>query len=128
MSDYKEFDFPPELCCSPSPLVAIAGLDTINNAIHRSIWDAFHSPVGRESRAILNFFHLTSEYKFPPLSEKVTISGFSTCTLLQDIIYANICTHIFIGILIIVPYGFDNLINMELEHCSIIEVNKNEKS
>ncbi|XP_050428738.1 trafficking protein particle complex subunit 11 [Adelges cooleyi] len=70
MGEYKEFDFPPELCCSPSPLIAIAGLDTVNNAIHRSIWDAFHSPIGRESRAILNFFHLTSEYKFPPLSEK----------------------------------------------------------
>lgn len=71
MVDYQEFDFPAELCCSPSPLIAIAGLDTVNNAIHRSIWDAFHSPVGRESRAILNFFHLTSEYKFPALSEKV---------------------------------------------------------
>ncbi|XP_050535236.1 trafficking protein particle complex subunit 11 isoform X2 [Daktulosphaira vitifoliae] len=70
MSNFQEFDFPPELCCSPSPLIAIAGLDTANNATHRSIWDAFHSSVGRESRAILNFFHLTSEFKFPPLSEK----------------------------------------------------------
>lgn len=71
MADYREFDFPAELCCSPSPLIAIAGLDTVNNAIHRTIWDAFHSPVGRDSRAVLNFFHLTSEYKFPTLSEKV---------------------------------------------------------
>lgn len=70
MADYREFDFPAELCCSPSPLIAIAGLDTVNNAIHRTIWDAFHSPVGRDSRAVLNFFHLTSEYKFPTLSEK----------------------------------------------------------
>ncbi|XP_025415995.1 trafficking protein particle complex subunit 11 isoform X2 [Sipha flava] len=71
MVDYREFDFPAELCCSPSPLIAIAGLDTVNNAIHRSIWDAFHSPVGRESRAVLNFFHLTSEFKFPTMSEKL---------------------------------------------------------
>ncbi|VVC31573.1 Gryzun, putative trafficking through Golgi,Foie gras liver health family 1,Tetratricopeptide-like helical [Cinara cedri] len=70
MADYREFDFPPELCCSPSPLIAVAGLDTVNNAVHRSIWDAFHSPVGRESRAVLNFFHLTSEYRFPATSEK----------------------------------------------------------
>lgn len=71
MVDYQEFDFPAELCCTPSPLIAIAGLDTVNNAVHRSIWDAFHSPIGRESRAVLNFFHLTSEFKFPALSEKV---------------------------------------------------------
>lgn len=48
----EQHDLPPELCVKPLALVGISGLDTVNNAVHKLIWEAFsnsrrveHAPV-----------------------------------------------------------------------------------
>lgn len=34
-------ELPPDLVAKPLALIGITGLDTINNAIHKTIWEAF---------------------------------------------------------------------------------------
>jgi hypothetical protein len=64
------FDFPPELCSKPLALIGLTGLDTLNNAVHRSIWDAF-SNNRRQYRAPVQFKLLDPAHEFPPMKPKV---------------------------------------------------------
>lgn len=38
-----QHDLPPELCAKPLALIGVSGLDTLNNAIHKSVWESFSS-------------------------------------------------------------------------------------
>lgn len=50
----EQHDLPLELCVKPLALVGISGLDTVNNAIHKLIWEAF-SNSRRAERAPVKF-------------------------------------------------------------------------
>ncbi|XP_069669154.1 trafficking protein particle complex subunit 11 [Periplaneta americana] len=63
------FDFPPELCSKPLALIGLTGLDTLNNAVHRAIWDAF-SNSRRQYRAPVQFKLLDPAHEFPPMKPK----------------------------------------------------------
>lgn len=39
----EQHDLPPELTTKPLALVGISGLDTVNNAIHKLVWESFSS-------------------------------------------------------------------------------------
>lgn len=64
-----QFSLPPELCARPLCLVGITGLDIINNIIHKTIWDAFHSN-RRVERASVNFKLLNNAHEFPIIKPK----------------------------------------------------------
>ncbi|XP_067008734.2 trafficking protein particle complex subunit 11 [Anabrus simplex] len=63
------FDFPVELCSKPLALIGLTGLDTLNNAVHRAIWDAF-SNNRRPDRAPVQFKLLGPAHEFPPPKPK----------------------------------------------------------
>ncbi|PSN35312.1 Trafficking protein particle complex subunit 11 [Blattella germanica] len=65
------FDFPPELCSKPLALIGLTGLDTLHNAVHRTIWDAF-SNSRRQYRAAVQFKLLDAAHEFPPVKSKRT--------------------------------------------------------
>jgi len=68
------FDFPPELCSKPLALIGLTGLDALNNAVHRAIWDAFSSN-RRQYRAAVQFKLLDPAHEFPPMKPKVCLIG-----------------------------------------------------
>jgi hypothetical protein len=68
------FDFPPELCSKPLALIGLTGLDTLNNAVHRAIWDSFSSN-RRQYRAPVQFKLLDPAHEFPPMKPKVCFIG-----------------------------------------------------
>lgn len=57
-------ELPADLVAKPLALIGITGLDTINNAIHRSIWDAFGNN-RRPDRAPVHFKLLSNAHEFP---------------------------------------------------------------
>nr|CAD7408851.1 unnamed protein product [Timema cristinae] len=63
------YDFPIELQCKPLALVGLTGLDIINNAIHRAIWEAFSNNI-RSDRASVQFKLLDSAHEYPPVKPK----------------------------------------------------------
>lgn len=65
-----EFDFPPELKSTPLPVVGISGLDTLNNAAHRNVWEAFNN-IKKQNRPLVNFKLITPDHEFPPRKPKV---------------------------------------------------------
>lgn len=66
-SDYTEF--PPEIILKPLALIGLAGLDTVNNAVHKSVWDAF-SNNRRPDRAPVRFKLLNNTFEFPVVKPK----------------------------------------------------------
>lgn len=64
-----QFSLPAELCARPLCLIGVTGLDVINNAVHKTIWDAFHSN-RRAERAPVNFKLLNSSHEFPIIKPK----------------------------------------------------------
>lgn len=64
-----QFDLPAELCAKPMSLVGLTGLDTVNNAIHKTIWDAFNSN-RRVERAPVTFKLLSNAHEFPVIKPK----------------------------------------------------------
>ncbi|KAJ9597774.1 hypothetical protein L9F63_011382 [Diploptera punctata] len=65
------FEYPPELCSKPLALIGVTGLDTLNNAVHRTIWEAF-SNSRRQYRASVQFKLLDPAHEFPPMKPKRT--------------------------------------------------------
>ncbi|KAI5716724.1 hypothetical protein M8J76_011247 [Diaphorina citri] len=65
----EEFDFPPELKAQPLPVVGISGLDTLNNAVHRNVWEAFNN-IKKQNRPLVNFKLITPDHEFPPRKPK----------------------------------------------------------
>ncbi|KAJ0173891.1 hypothetical protein K1T71_010037 [Dendrolimus kikuchii] len=66
-SDYTEF--PPEIILKPLALVGLSGLDAINNAVHKEIWDAF-SNNRRADRTPVRFKLLNNTFEFPVVKPK----------------------------------------------------------
>ncbi|KAF5306179.1 hypothetical protein FQR65_LT07455 [Abscondita terminalis] len=67
ISDQSEL--PPELCVKPLSLVGISGLDTINNAIHKSVWETFNSNRRIERSPVL-FRLISNAHEFPIVKPK----------------------------------------------------------
>lgn len=66
-SDYTEF--PPEIILKPLALIGLSGLDAVNNAVHKEIWDAF-SNNRRPDRAAVRFKLLNNTFEFPVVKPK----------------------------------------------------------
>lgn len=66
-SDYTEF--PPEIILKPLALVGLSGLDAVNNAVHKEIWDAF-SNNRRADRTPVRFKLLNNTFEFPVVKPK----------------------------------------------------------
>ncbi|KAK5645307.1 hypothetical protein RI129_006607 [Pyrocoelia pectoralis] len=62
-------DLPPELCAKPLSLVGISGLDTLNNAIHKAIWETFNSNRRIERSPVL-FRLISNSHEFPIVKPK----------------------------------------------------------
>lgn len=62
-------DLPPELCVKPLALIGISGLDTLNNAVHKSIWETFSSN-RRVERAPVLFKLISNSHEFPIIKPK----------------------------------------------------------
>lgn len=64
-----EFDLPPEMYANPLALVGLSGLDTINNAIHKAIWDTFSS-TRKTERSAIAFKLIDNAHEFPVVKPK----------------------------------------------------------
>lgn len=64
-------ELPAELTAKPLALIGVMGLDTVNNAIHRLIWDAF-SNNRRPDGAAVQFKLLSNSHEFPTVKPKVS--------------------------------------------------------
>ncbi|EFA10428.2 Trafficking protein particle complex subunit 11-like Protein [Tribolium castaneum] len=62
-------DLPPELCAKPLALVGVSGLDTLNNAVHKSIWETF-SNNRRADRSPVFFKLISNAHEFPVIKPK----------------------------------------------------------
>lgn len=62
-------ELPAELAAKPLALIGLTGLDTVNNAIHRLIWDAF-SNNRRPDGAAVQFKLLSNAHEFPTVKPK----------------------------------------------------------
>ncbi|CAG4948060.1 unnamed protein product [Colias eurytheme] len=62
-------EFPPEIIQKPLALIGLSGLDIVNNAIHKTIWDAF-SNNRRPDRASVRFKILNNTFEFPVVKPK----------------------------------------------------------
>lgn len=62
-------EFPQELCVIPQSLVGVAGLDTLNNAVHRIIWEALINS-RRQDRSPVHFKLLGPVHEFPTAKPK----------------------------------------------------------
>lgn len=69
-------EFPPELSWVPQALVGVAGLDTLNNAVHRIIWEALANS-RRQDRPAVFFKLLGPVHEFPPMKPKVHFKNYS---------------------------------------------------
>lgn len=73
--DEEWLEFPPELCLIPQPLVGVAGLDTVNNAVHRIIWEALVNS-RRQDHAGVHFKLLGPVHEFPHMKPKVILQKY----------------------------------------------------
>lgn len=62
-------EFPSELCVKPLALVGVSGLDTVNNATHKSIWEVFTNN-RRPDRSPVLFKLIGNDYEFPVIKPK----------------------------------------------------------
>jgi hypothetical protein len=62
-------ELPPELCVKPLALVGVSGLDTLNNAVHKSIWETF-SNNKRTDRSPVLFKLIGNAHEFPVIKPK----------------------------------------------------------
>ncbi|KAH1003355.1 trafficking protein particle complex subunit 11 [Dendroctonus ponderosae] len=58
---------PAELRAAPLALVGFSGLDLVNNAIHKAIWDTFHN---RSERGAVLYQSISNTHKFPVLKPR----------------------------------------------------------
>lgn len=64
-----QIELPLELTVKPLSLVGISGLDTLNNAVHKAVWDTFTSN-RRVERAHVQFKLIDNAYEFPVVKPK----------------------------------------------------------
>ena len=65
-------ELPGELVCRPLGHVALTGLDTTFNAVHKAIWDSFFNN-RRNDRVPLNFKIKSVDHEYPKCKQKVSI-------------------------------------------------------
>ncbi|KAL3269164.1 hypothetical protein HHI36_008247 [Cryptolaemus montrouzieri] len=65
----NNFDLPQELCVKPLVLVGVSGLDTLNNAIHKAIWETFTGG-RRVERSPVVFKLISNAHEFPVVKPK----------------------------------------------------------
>lgn len=65
----QSFDLPPELAAKSLALIGISGLDTKNNAIHKSIWDSFSSNRHIEQHSV-SYMLIDNAHEFPVAKPK----------------------------------------------------------
>lgn len=65
----NNFDLPKELCSKALALIGVSGLDTVNNAIHKAIWEAL-TGYRKFERAPLLFKLISNSYEFPVIKPK----------------------------------------------------------
>lgn len=63
-------DLPVDLTTVPLQLIAVSGLDIVNNEVHKSIWTSF-TVQRRSDRLALNFKLIAADYAFPTAKVKV---------------------------------------------------------
>ncbi|XP_056633401.1 trafficking protein particle complex subunit 11 [Diorhabda sublineata] len=68
---HNETDLPPELSVKPLVLVGISGLDIVNNAVHKSIWETFGGS-RRIERAPVLFKLVDNAHEFPVMKPRRT--------------------------------------------------------
>ena len=68
LPDYK---FPEVLLRSPRGLIALAGLDITNNAIHRLVWEEFSSGSKRSDRKPILFKNFPANHLYPKCGKNV---------------------------------------------------------
>lgn len=66
-NDYTEF--PTEIILKPLALIGLSGLDAVNNAVHKEIWDAFANN-RRADRTPVRFKLLNNTFEFPVVKPK----------------------------------------------------------
>lgn len=69
---YVDFDLPIEIKSVPLALIGVTGLDTLNNLIHRSIWDGLVN-FWQADRSAVIFKDLPPNHQFPQMKNKVSI-------------------------------------------------------
>ncbi|KAI8419698.1 hypothetical protein MSG28_008386 [Choristoneura fumiferana] len=60
-------EFPPEMIAKPLALVGLSGLDAVNNAVHRAVWEAFSA---RRADRTVRFKLLPNTFEFPVVKPK----------------------------------------------------------
>ena len=68
--DYK---LPEALTTVPRCLVALSGLDTKNNAVHRAVWDEFTTGGRRNDRKPILYKNFAANHLYPKSSETVSL-------------------------------------------------------
>lgn len=63
----NNFNLPPELKLKPFALIGFSGLDVINNAVHKSIWETFNN---RSEKAPVIYKLISNTHKFPVIKPK----------------------------------------------------------
>lgn len=64
-----QYELPPELSAKPLALIGISGLDTLNNVVHKSIWETFNG-TRRTERAPILFKLIGNAHEFPVCKPK----------------------------------------------------------
>ncbi len=64
-SGVSYYKFPDILLRRPRCFIALSGLDVINNAIHRLVWDEFSSGAKRTDRKPILFKHFPANHLYP---------------------------------------------------------------
>ncbi|XP_060529048.1 trafficking protein particle complex subunit 11 [Cylas formicarius] len=67
MNYQNSYNLPQELIIKPLALIGFSGLDTINNAVHKSVWEAF---TNRVEKAPVSYKLISNTYKFPVVKPK----------------------------------------------------------
>lgn len=63
-------ELPPELVSRPLGLIALSGLDTTYNAVHKAIWDSFCNN-RKPDRLPLQFKVHKADHEYPKCKQKV---------------------------------------------------------
>ena len=64
------FKFPDSLQRASRCLIALSGLDTRNNAVHRAIWDEFNG--GKRNKKPIAYKNVPADHWYPKSSESVS--------------------------------------------------------
>ena len=87
----NQYAFPEALLQQPRCLVALAGLDVKNNAIHRVVWEMFTTGSrGGDKKPAVAYKHVRADYLYPKRANDVCIfsaSLFVTTTTTTTLIF-----------------------------------------